>query len=351
MSQTPTTSAAPAKEIQIKGPHARRRFAKQLVATQAALQQSLAPADGTLPAHAFYKHNGRTPLFMLQGLARVYGNLGIDDAFFDALKVEAKIIEDALGAVDFWWVTAQKLSGWGLPAGTVRLAQDKHTEACGRAWGWLEAKNWVAHRYEEELEPHARVLARKLKRVEWPSPRKEARALRAWLVEELQDAHDDLLGLDMRDIEGGLHEARRKARWFSIYAAALEGAFVLDHSAAAPEGWDRYLQPEIVNSPFNKLAEPEPKDKPISLPAPLFYGLSFIIDRLGALKDRAQWTETVLHLLARSGEKPERGIQEHLGETYLSPEDAAHAAAALVDQVFVKDKLLPRLIEALDQGE
>jgi hypothetical protein len=335
------------EEIPVKGPHAQRRFLQQLAAVQRVLRSS--STAGVLPAQAFYKGNGRTPMFVLQGLSRVYENLGADKKLFAAVKLEAKVIEDAFGAVDFWWVVAGKARDWSLPAGVVRAAQDRHLTACGRAWTWLEARGWLAHRYQEKgAELTARTLARKLKKVEWRSPRKESRALLKWLIAELSSVHAKVQKLDMSDIEGGLHEARRAVRWFSIYASAMEGAIVLDSEAAAPQGWERYLTKEIVESPFNRLPAAEPEDEPVSLPAPLFYALSYAIDRLGAVKDRAQWTETMQHLLHETGEKTDKPLSELMGEIHLETADAARLGGEIVAQVFEQDRLLPRLIDALE---
>jgi hypothetical protein len=128
----------------------------------------------------------------------------------------------------------------------------------------------------------------------------------------------------------------------------MEGAVVLDTAAAAPEGWERYLTKDIVDNPYNRLSAPEPKDKPIAVPAPLFYALSFAIDRLGAVKDRAQWTETMQHLVKESGEAPERPLSEVMGEAHLEAAEASRLGAELVAQIFERDRLLPRIIEALE---
>jgi hypothetical protein len=345
------------REIQVKGPHAQRRFLQQLNAVQQALQKASALQEKlspeTLPAQIFYRQNGRTPMFLLQGLSRVYENLELDDKLFPRLKLESKIIEDAFGAIDFWCVVAKKANLWSLP-NLAQAASMKHFEACGRAWSWLEARDWVNHRYqeqdeeEEEFELTANLFARKLKKVDWLSPKKEHRELTHWLIEELTETQEKIAALDLSHIEHGLHEARRQVRWFSIYSSALTGGIVLDRDAKAPENWDTYLTKEIVENPFNKLAEPEEDDRPISIPAPLFYALSYVIDRLGAIKDRAQWTETMHHLIKTTGEHPEKSLQELMGDVYLEPQDATKLTTEIVTQVFERDRLLPRLIEALE---
>lgn len=353
MSQTETTtnSSTLGKEIQNKGPRAQRRFLRQLGLIQQILQTASAPQSGfgpeSFPAHIFYKKNGRTPMFILQGLGRVYENLDLDDKLFERLKLESKIIEDAVGAVDFWWVTANKARSWSLP-GAAQIASERHLEACGRAWAWIEAQHWTTHRYqEEEHELTANYFARKLKKVDWPSPKKETAILLDWTIEELESVHEKISVLDMNHIEEGIHEARRQIRWFSIYASALEGSFILNKDARPPENWETYLQKDIVENPFNKLPPTEPDDRPIEIPAHLFYALSYAIDRLGVIKDRAQWTDTMKQLVQASGERPEKPLSELMAGVYLEHEEAAKMGIEVVKQVLERDKLLPRMIEAL----
>jgi hypothetical protein len=356
VSQNTPTEAAPWKEIQVKGPHSQRRFLRQLATIQQTLQLASALPErlnvDSLSAQIFYRKNGRTPMFVLQGLSRIYENLELDDKLFERLRLESKIVEDAFGAVDFWWVTANKAAAWSLPS-VAQAASMKHLEACGRAWAWLESRDWVTHRYqeEEEFELTANAFARKLKKVDWLSPKKENRELLHWLIEELTETQDKLQALDMNHLEHGIHEARRQIRWFSIYAGALEGGVVLDTDVKAPDNWGAYLSKEIVENPFNRLAAPEEDDRPIRIPAPLFYALSYTIDKLGAIKDRAQWTETMQHLIKATGETPSKPLSELMGDVYIDLSEACRLGAEIVSQVLERDKLLPRLIEALESQQ
>lgn len=341
MSSTEKTSLA------IKGPHARRRFLKHLAQFQQLLQEAEALNQDTSPAQILYQSNGRAPLFMLQGLARVYGKLDLDDKLFDRIKLESKIVEDALGLIDFWSVTSKLAQQWSLPAGVVQRARERTIDATGRAWAWIQSQDWVACRYHDGNDLLPEKFAKRLKAVEWLSPAREAKVLAKWLRKELKDLHHDILELDLTHIEDGLHEARREVRWISIYFSAMEGAFVLDKETSPPEDWDRYLTPAIISNPFNQLPEPEAEDVPIIIPAPLLYALSYLIEQLGIIKDSAQWTETVRHLLHLTGEKPGQSLPELMGGNYLEPEKATERGAALIEQVIVHDELLLKLAEAI----
>jgi hypothetical protein len=155
------------------------------------------------------------------------------------------------------------------------------------------------------------------------------------------------LALDMNDLEAGVHELRRKVRWFSLYAAALDGAVVLDPDVAPPtKGWSRYLGEAVVNSPFNRLPAPGAGVDPLTLPAPLFYALSWAIAELGRIKDAAQETEVVEHGL-RATHQP-GSASTWLGADALGYVEAGRAASKVVAQTLRRDRLLLRLADALE---
>jgi hypothetical protein len=332
-----------------------RRFGAQLDKARVALATTVAPdAKGpdALLGHVLYRANLRTPLFMLEGLSRIARDTSEDEETFRAVLRDVKIAEDVLGLVDFWWVLHGKGQEWELPEEFLQMARDRHQAASGRLVGWLEARAWIDHRYlPEEGEVQLRVhrIGRDLKDLNWPSARKERKRLLAFFRECVEATERAAQSLDLNDVEHGIHELRRRLRWISIYANALDGAVQLDKSAKAPKNWSRYLTPAVVENPFNDLPKGDGKGAdPILFPAPLFYALSWLIAELGTLKDRAQWTESVAHGLealgVAGGGKPKRW----LGEVALDAKEAGKAAGALSRQALLEDKLLQRLAAALE---
>lgn len=333
-------------------PRGLRRYGVQLDKVRTVLAAPIeADAHGVdaLRGHAWYRGGLRTPLFMLEGLARVSLGTDGDENVFRPLLDDVKIVEDVCGEVDYWFALLQRADAWQLPDAVRGSFADRHKAASGRLVGWLEARAWVDHRYlREEGTVRLRVnrLGRDLRDVAWPSAAKERKRLRAFLHDRMASLHTAARSLDMNDIEHGLHELRRKLRWISIYAAALDGAVQLDMRAKAPKGWARYMTPAVVDNPFNQLPEGEPGEEPVRIPAPLFYALSWLIAELGALKDRAQWTETVAHEHASLGLAPKS--KRVIGDLSLEPAEAGRQAAAIVQRTLETDRLLERLAEALE---
>lgn len=337
-----TSESAP-----LKGPHARRRFTSHLNKAQAVLTEAVGLAADSMPGEIAYRGNLRTPMFMLQALGRVYRQFDLDNDLFERIRVETKIIEDALGQLDFWAVVSKKTASWSLPPRAQQLARERYVESCGRAWAWVESQNWITSRYHENQEMLGDLFSRKLKKLEWLSPGKESKTLYKWFINELHDNHEEMEELDLSHLELGIHEARRKVRWLSIYMTAVAGGFVLDATASPPADWNQYLTDDIVKNPFNQLPVPENDDQPLKVPAPLLYALSYLIDQLGKIKDRAQWTETASHLLNQTGETA--NLKELLQQDYLTQETASVQGNELLQQVIVEDQLLLRLADDIER--
>jgi len=53
------------------------------------------------PALWLYQNNARTPLFMLEGLAKMYSGIH-NNKKFTKLKEHFKFLEDVLGAIDYY---------------------------------------------------------------------------------------------------------------------------------------------------------------------------------------------------------------------------------------------------------
>jgi hypothetical protein len=287
---------------------------------------------------------------MVQGLGRLERGMRRDVETFDAMLHDVKVLEDGLGEVDFWWVFITSGEKWKLPPKVLRWAETHHAHACGRVEGWLESGNWIEHRHLREghkIELRMHDLGKQLQAEDWPSAAKEHKKLAAYLSDRLRKMHAAALSLNMDELESGLHELRRKVRWFSIYAGALEGAVTLDKGAAAPKNWSRYLTEAVVSNKYNVLPEADPECRPIAVPAPLFYAVSWLIADLGDVKDRAQWSETIAAGLRATNTPGEPS--KWLGADAIDHRMAGEHARGALDQAIRKDTVLLRLADAIEK--
>jgi hypothetical protein len=330
-----------------------RRFGRQLLALEAAFAKARehhasVDAEGPL-AHAVYRAGARTQLFMLEGLARIHLGMDGDAELFGAVRHDTKVLEDGLGEVDFWWVVRDVALKTSAPTPLVEWLHERHFITSGRVEGWLEARRWIAHRHmplRAGLMLRGARMAKSMIAADWPSPKREQRRLARYLAKRLRKVHEEGVALDLTKLESGVHELRRKLRWFSIYAAALEGGVMLDTTAAAPEGWERYLAPEVVDSPFNRLPEPKSGQRPVLIPAPLYYALSWTIAKLGELKDGAQLDEALRNAAENAG--VEVDVPAMLGERGRPVAEACAEGAIVAHEVLERDQLLLRMAEAIE---
>ncbi len=130
------------------------------------------------------------------------------------------------------------------------------------------------------------------------------------------------------DIENDVHELRRKIRWLSIYPQALQGVFQFDDKIITAPHLNKYLIPEIINSPFNQLPESANNKNKILLNKNYFLALSWMISELGKLKDQG------LNL---------SGLIEAMKETdSIKDDEAMSKAHALLGK---SQKTMPEILE------
>ena len=74
------------------------------------LEELLAGSPGRNDAALWLYQNGaRTPIFMLEGLAKLYGGIH-NEKRFQKLQEHFKLLEDALGAIDYYDAFAKEFS-------------------------------------------------------------------------------------------------------------------------------------------------------------------------------------------------------------------------------------------------
>ncbi len=323
-----------------------RRCGGALVRIQGAVARAQVSLDVPF-GQALLVGGARTSCFQLEALLRLYADIH-DRERLDAVRRDVKVLEDALGAVDIEADLVARGAERGLPAAVRERFALRHAEACGRLRGWAEARGWVAHAEADGTERlRASKLARKLRKVDWPGADDDAAALARALSEQLRSTHAEIERLDLRELEDGVHEVRRRVRWFSIYMSALDGAVQLDTEAPAPSGWERYLTDEVRSSPFHRLPPALEGVRALRWPAPLCHALIWTIAELGRLKDRAQRTAGVQAALHAAGN--DAPATRWLGEEALSEAEACERGQEVVERVIHADRLLVRCAEALEE--
>jgi hypothetical protein len=256
------------------------RFEFYLVKLEELLLQS---AKEKNPALSLYINGARTPLFMLEGLAKLYGGFQNKKKFIK-LKDHFKLLEDTLGAIDYYDSFAKEfVTNPSIPGNITEYVQAQAREKTQRLNDILIEDKWIG-----DNASRIKKIRKKISEADWLEPKEELKAIFNFykssiaLIKKFMFA----LGDSFTEIESQVHAIRRKLRWLSIYPQALQGVVQFNSSNVVNENVLKYLTPGIVNSPFNKMPLEGGNLYFLLVEKNYFLALSWIISELGELKDK-----------------------------------------------------------------
>ncbi|MGB7208045.1 MAG: hypothetical protein WBD27_05235 [Pyrinomonadaceae bacterium] len=248
------------------------------------LEKLLGEAAGQKdPALWLFQNGARTPMFMLEGLAKLYGGLH-NEKKFEKIRERFKLLEDALGAIDYYDSFAKEFSAdKKVSAGVTKSVQSKAGEAAKLLNELLIKKNWIGKDAKR-----IGKIRKKLGDAEWLEDKAEMKAIDEFYRDSIKEINAFAKSYDkgFTELETQVHELRRKLRWLSIYPQALQGCIQLTENASTDKTLAKYLTPEIVNSPFNKMPDAGANRYLLMFDKDRFLALSWMISELGRLKDQ-----------------------------------------------------------------
>jgi len=243
----------------------------------------LGEAAGQADAAAWLYQNGaRTPIFMLEGLAKLYGNIH-NKKRFGKIEEHFKLLEDALGAIDYYDGFAKQFAAdKKAPKGAEASARAKANEKTAALNALLIKKGWLGKNADRLAK-----IRKKLADADWLDEKAEMKAIETVYRNSISkiDAFADQYRGGFTELESQVHELRRKLRWLSIYPQALQGCVQLTEAASGDKNVAKYLTPEITGSPFNKMPDAGTNRYLLILNKDYFLALSWMISELGRLKD------------------------------------------------------------------
>jgi hypothetical protein len=223
----------------------------------------------------------RKYFFYLEAIGRVFKEIHNPNRF-EKLSIWAKEKEDVLGQIDQWYFLGKAWNDNEAKA----FAKEKYQKAMSQFSAWIE------HEINNGF-PEFSFWKNKLETANWLSEKDALIQVNNMMMNQLQILQNDFLVNHWKlwDIEKGLHEVRRKLRWYSIYCRLLDGFIFLQDSPVLTD-WFAHnqiqIQPDVS---FNLFAPIE--SNYISIRKSPFYTLSAVIEALGTAKDKA--LEIILH--------------------------------------------------------
>jgi len=244
------------------------------------------------PALWLHSNNARTCVFMLEGITRIIKRT-TDDSFSSKLHKIFKKLEDELGKIDYYISLERELSAnqniSENAIGYFRKKLEKNLEKFNKK---LKKKNF----YEKELKQLETLDKTDYNdKAFWILVHEQIKT-EIMQAEEFFNKHEE----GFTEMETQVHELRRKLRWISIYAQALQGRIVLNAHKSIYKWEKEFLIKEITNSSFNKLPVKKGLNYYIPLNQKAFYALSYLIQELGTIKDKALTIEALAKALKKT---------------------------------------------------
>jgi hypothetical protein len=311
------------------------KFDFQLKKIDALLQQA---AKEENPAAWLFAHDMRTPMFMLESLSKLYATWH-NTKTFTKLKDCFKSMEDILGAIDYYAAFAKEFAADDkIPAPVKTYFAQKVEEKTKVFKNVLHKEGWLNG---EKLQK----INAKLQKADWIEEAKETALLKIFYKEEIKKIEKFVskTGFVFDDVEEQVHELRRKLRWLSIYPQALQGAIKLEKIGPLSIKLEKYLTPEIVNSPYNKFPVSDTQTQFLILEQNHFLALSWMIKELGKIKDSGLKINALTEAIQGTSLLNQKAALNValiiLGPDYPTTEKLLGQASVTVRQYFKEDNL------------
>ena len=300
------------------------------------------------PGLWLYQNNARTPLFMLEGLAKMYTGIH-NKKKFEKLKVHFKLLEDTIGQIDYYDSFAKEmLANKKIPVIVTNYLQAQSREKVQSLNEILVEKDWLGGN-------NIRInkIKKKLSTADWQNEKDDIKNIHEFYITGI----NKILGFineknfHFTNVENDVHEFRRMLRWLSIYPQALRGCIQLGKSkAAAPRFLSKYLTKAITTSAYNVMPDAGDLKYFLIFDQQRFFALSWLIAELGNLKDNGLKVEVIKEAIMQTSKTTE---EEALAKAYKLTEPGQKTIQQILDNAgklcntYCKEKNLESLITGI----
>lgn len=294
------------------------------------------------PALWLYNNNVRTSLFMLEALTRLHDK-AFDEKLFGKWEKRFKKLEDLFGQIDnYIWLKKEFSGNKKIDKSILTAYQneaDKLIDSCNKR---LRKKEW--------LEGRLFSFTVKISKYDLDFNQEYIDVLKETIINEIKGIVIFLEKIDFTFtlLEDELHDTRRKLRWLSIYAQALNGLIQLKKSTKKTKYQINYLTKEILKSPFNKLPIRPKNISIIEFNEDAFLALSWIINEFGILKDEGLKLEALQNAYFKQEDitayQAKQKATKILNVAHDREDEILKQASSIIKIFILKDKVLDNLI-------
>jgi hypothetical protein len=281
---------------------------------------------------------------MLEGLSKLYAGMH-NKKKFSKIKEQVKLLEDTIGAIDYYDAFAKQfVATKSIPATVTSYLQAQAREKTQSLNEILAEKEWLG-----EKSKRLNKISKKLKEADWLDAKDEIKAMKKFYEKSIAEiiAFATAENFHFDNVETDVHELRRKLRWLSIYPQALQGCIQLVKTKPEAKHLAKYLTKEIVSSPYNKLPDANSNTCFLLLDKNRFLSLSWAIAELGKLKDSGLAIVAVKEALEQTSGLHEKEAATKACKLTGNKADSLKTILQKADaicSVFFKEQTLQKLI-------
>lgn len=266
--------------------------------------QTVAAVDSALRTHAsspdalvdaMMATDLRKTLFTLESQLRLYAPLLGKDVKTSLEQVKA--LEDGLGA---WGLRRDLLKAVdGKPVPPAVLKAMKEDERSARAAVKDLVAGWLPNDQKRGQVPVLNKLVDAMEEATWPSYKED----KAYLRKAVGTHITEMLAepLDLNNMQEGIHELRRQARWVPLFMLSSGGAFQLDEARNPVASLKGLLTSPEAQSPFARMPAADRERDPITVSKSLYLANSRFVAQLGDVKDRGEMPEYMAEVYVKVG--------------------------------------------------
>lgn len=300
------------------------------------------------PGLWLYQNNARTPLFMLEGLAKLYSNIH-NKKKFEKIKAEFKLLEDTIGQIDYYDAFAKEfLTDKKIPSTVTGYLQAQTREKIQSLNEILQEKKWLG-----EGKSRIEKIRNKLSKVDWQKEKEDIKSIQQFYVIAINEILEFInqRNFHFAEVETEVHKFRRMLRWLSIYPQALQGCIQLSNTkTAVPKYLSKYLTKSITSSPYNVMPDAVDQEYFLLLDKNRFYALSWMIAELGTLKDSGLKIEVIKEAILQTSKTNEKdalaNAYKFAGPNQDNIQQILNKAEAIC-KTYCKEKNLETLINGI----
>lgn len=254
------------------------------------IEKDLLVGDSTTVPDRLYKNKAREKVFNIQALGRIYK--GVDPGF-KKMHQHFQDLEDAIGDYQKW--ADYEEEGIASGASETVLAKLKLNREAGRIRlvNTLRDSNFLPS--QEGDVPYTVELRQFLLNYNWPTPKADKKFVVTQMVDELQKVKTAVYDFSHLEDGNGVHEYRRKLRWFSMESRGLNGLITLKpkDTKCPVDSWSYLINDGIATTKYAVLPPAATEPDPITLTPCLYIKVARLVEDVNNIKAKFEAAGTL----------------------------------------------------------